>query len=222
METEMDGKKIGDCIPTVITVTESPRPSTADLDLTSLPARLDEETLEAVRAIANSPLPPLPPCDSQYFSQCLRMMLAVLPRRQADDIAGELFVAAYEQALGRYSKPQLEYMTRKAIEQHKWFPTVSECLEIARDWTRPPDAASERRALAQRLVSDEEAARESDAKAQEEKFFRDLREGNIPQETIDRLPFHVIREARSRMALEWDKEASKYRPPAPSPDGVKF
>src|SRR5690606_12106033 len=101
METEMDGRKIGDCIPNVTIVTESPKLSTADLDLTALPARLDEETLEAVRSIANSPLPPLPPCDNQYFSQCLRMMLAVLPRRQADDIAGELFVAAYEQALGR-------------------------------------------------------------------------------------------------------------------------
>lgn len=143
------------------------------------------------------------------------MMLAVLPRRQADDIAGELFVAAYEQALGRYSKPQLEYMTRKAIELHKWFPTVAECLDIIREWWRPPDEASERKALAQKLVSQEEAHQRRELEELEHGFFKALREGKIAQEKINAMPFHLVREAQRMGALKWDKEAQRYVPCGP-------
>lgn len=208
----MDGRKIGDCIPTVTIVTESPKRLTGDLDLTALPARLDDETLTAVRDIAYSPLPPLPPCDSQHFSQCLRMMLAVLPRRHADDIAGELFVAAYEQELGRFPRPALDYMTRRAIAEHKWFPTVAECLEIVRGWHRPPDAASERKAMAQKLVSQEEAHQRREIEELDHGFFKALRQGQVAQEKIDAMPFHLIREARLRGALAWSAKTGKYMP----------
>ena len=79
----------------------------ADLDLTAMPERLDDAMLAEVEALANLPLPALPNCDSRSFRQALRMMLAALPRRQSDDVSGELFVEAYERQLRHLAKPQI-------------------------------------------------------------------------------------------------------------------
>lgn len=129
-----------------------------DLDLTTLPARLDDPTLARVQAFARSPLPALPPCDSVTMGQALRMMLSVLPRRHADDVSGELFVAAYERQLGGYPAQAIEWLCDRAIETKQWFPTVAECHEMLTTWVRR-DEAVQRRQQARRRAYDEEQAR---------------------------------------------------------------
>lgn len=123
------------------------RPLSDDLDLAKLPETLDAATLARVEAIANSPLPELPPCDSATMGQALLMMQATLPRRQADDVTGELFVAAYERQLGGYPSAAIEWLCDKAIATRRWFPTVAECHEMLTEWHRR-DADTERKRLA--------------------------------------------------------------------------
>ena len=126
-----------------------------------MPDRLDDDLMAKVASIAKAELPRLPACDVKSFGQMLRMMLSALPRRQADDISGELFVAAYERQLGHMSKPHLEYMMDKALRQCKWFPTIAECFELASGWVRR-DEATERQKQAHRLFERENNARIAD------------------------------------------------------------
>lgn len=140
------------------TGTVLPRLSTGDLDLTRLPSRLDDRQLAAVQEVAEAPLPTLPTCDERTFGQALRMMLAALPRRNADDVSGELFVAAYERQLGHLNRSQVEFLMDKALQRCRWFPTIAECLEIVGEWRRWDDDTKRRR-LAQDAVSREGVAR---------------------------------------------------------------
>lgn len=133
-------------------------PSTDSLDLSTLPERLDDEMLERVTDIARRPLPALSPCDRQRLVQALRMMLAVLPRRQADDVSGELFVAAYERQLGHYCNEAIEHLCDEAMRTCKWFPTIAECLEILSGWRRT-DEAVRRKSEAERIASRERRER---------------------------------------------------------------
>jgi hypothetical protein len=133
-------------------------PSTGDLDLTTLPERLDDTTLAMVEDLARRPLSALPPCDNRHLGQCLRMMLAVLPRRQADELSGELFVAAYERHLGGYPNEAITHLCDEAIRTCKWFPTVTECIETLTGWRRT-DEAVRRQSEAQRLASRERGRR---------------------------------------------------------------
>lgn len=128
------------------------RRSIDDLDLSSLPAIVDDETLATVKAIARSPLPPLPPCDETTMGQALRMMFAALPRRQADDVTGELFVAAYERQLARYPAAAITWLCDEAIARCRWFPTVAECHELLERWRRD-DYHTRRRAEANRIAA---------------------------------------------------------------------
>jgi hypothetical protein len=139
--------------------TVSLAPLIDDLDLTTLPTRLDDTMLARVEAIARSPLPALSPCDTRHLGQALRMMLAVLPRRQADELSGELFVAAYERQLGNFPNQAITFLCDEAIKTRKWFPTVAECIEIMDDWRRD-DGDTRRRGHATHLAYLERRARE--------------------------------------------------------------
>lgn len=132
--------------------------STGDLDLTLLPSRLDDQLLAQVREIVEAPLPTLPTCDDRTFSQALRMMLAALPRRNADDVSGELFVAAYQRQLGHLNRSQVEFLMDKALQRCRWFPTIAECLEIVGEWRRS-DEPLRRKQQAEAMVRKEELAR---------------------------------------------------------------
>lgn len=136
----------------------SPEHLTDDLDLTKLADRLDDEMLERVRAIANSPLPPVIPCSENHMNKILRTMLAVLPRRSSDDISGELFVAAYQHKLGHLPNDAVSHIADKALETCKWFPTIAECLELVSGWRRV-DAFTKRRDAARELEIRERNAR---------------------------------------------------------------
>jgi hypothetical protein len=130
------------------------RPSTDELNLEALPDRLDDTMLARVDSIARSPLPALPPCDSYRLGQALRMMQSTLPRRHADDVSGELFVAAYERHIGHYSQDAIDHLCDQSIRTCKWFPTVAECLEILSGWRRA-DAAVMRQRQAERAAARE-------------------------------------------------------------------
>lgn len=99
--------------------------------------------------MAAAPLPALPPCDGQHFAQCLRIMIAALPRQNADETTAELFVAAYRRKLGHLPKDAINHMTDQALERCKWFPTIMECLSIVESWTRDDEHVRQRdRAIA--------------------------------------------------------------------------
>lgn len=130
-----------------------------DLDLETLPERLDDQQLAMVRRIADAPLPSLPPANERDVGKCLRAMLAVLPRQQSDELSGELFVEVYLRQLGDMPGPKVVYMMDQAIRQCRWFPTVAECLEIASGWRRV-DADTMRRAKASERYNREMRARD--------------------------------------------------------------
>lgn len=115
------------------------------------------------------------------------MMLAALPRRQADDISGELFVAAYERQLGNMSRSQAEYMMDKALRSCRWFPTIAECLELAGDWRRR-DVHTERQARARALYSREMSERASDRTG-----WKLETRGGVTQEAVDTMPEELKR-----------------------------
>lgn len=171
----------------VIEGTASLAPSTDDLDLTKLPARLDDRTLERVKAIASAPLPALSPSDDRHFAKCLRVMLAVLPRQNSDAVGGELFVETYRRQLGHFSDDAIAYLAERATRECRWFPTIAECLDILGGWVRC-DEATRRRATARSLVGQERMARERDE--------RERANGGVtpmPQAEIDALPPHLVK-----------------------------
>jgi hypothetical protein len=133
-----------------------PQLSTDDLDLTALPERLDDQTLERVQAIASAPLPPPRPCDETHLTKCLRVMLSVLPRKTSDELSGELFVAAYQRKLRDFSNDAISYMSDKALETCRWFPTIAECMELASEAPRT-DEAVQRKIAAYQIASAEKA-----------------------------------------------------------------
>ena len=147
-------------------VTALPTRSTVKLDLANPPERLNDEQLAEAERMAREPLPDLPAVDPKFLAQCLRMMLAVLPRQNADDIAGELFVAAYKNHLGTYPQAAIQYLTHRATGECKWFPTIAECLEIMTGWYRN-DEDVHRRNLASSLAYREKEARRGPPKPEE-------------------------------------------------------
>ena len=130
----------------------------ADLDLESLPERLDDTQMAAVKKIADAPLPSLPPCGDRHLMQCLRGMLAVLPRQNSDDVAGELFVEMYRRQLGEHPADAISYLVDQATRNCRWFPTIAECLEIISGWRRW-DSDTQRRATARTRYFREQEAR---------------------------------------------------------------
>lgn len=94
--------------------------------------------------IARSPLPRLPSCDEQHFAKCLRLMLAVLPRQQTDEIGGELFVEAYRRQLAEFPNEAISYLANAATANCRWFPTIAECREILQGWRRSDEATARR------------------------------------------------------------------------------
>lgn len=121
--------------------TVSPRPSIAGWDLPmirSLPARLDDATMTSLEAVASSPLPPPEPCDERHFNQVLRVMIAALPKRSHDDLGGELLVNTYRRMLGHLPRGAINHVAERATATCQWFPTIAECLEMAKGWIAPP------------------------------------------------------------------------------------
>lgn len=165
-----------------------PQPSTDDLDLTTLPERLDDAMLARVQDIATLPLPAPTPCDERHLNQCLRVMLAVLPRQAANELSGELFVAAYAKKLGHLPKDAVSFVADKAMERCRWFPTIAECLDYAAEWTRD-DEHTRRKSQAARLALSERNARDRDYNRVRGNAWRDAK---MSQAEIDKMPPQLI------------------------------
>lgn len=155
METD---QAIGTTLPAImagVTIeTASNAPSIAKATAT---VRLDDQALAKAEALANSPLPALPPCDDGKFNQFMRT-LATLARRASDDDKGELLVAIYRRMLGHYPRDALAFMVETAIVECDWFPSVKQCLEILSRWKRN-DGDVQSRSRAAVIVREEHRAR---------------------------------------------------------------
>lgn len=114
-------------------------------------------------------------------------MLAVLPRRNSDDLGGELFVAAYQKMLGSYPKAAVSFVTEQALARCKWFPTIAECLEIMTEWRRsdkPYLAWNERKITSTRLIRAEMEQRAADQRFANSSY--------LTQDQVDRMLPHVV------------------------------
>lgn len=158
--------------------------------------------------IANEPCPPAERCDAKHLGQCLRMMLAVLPRRNADDLSGELFVAAYQRMLGDMARDRVTFMADQAMRRCKWFPTIAECIEIADDWRRSDAALTDwldRTSIARRLMQGERLARQADNRIPPPPVEQ------ITQEQVDAMSETMINLGLGSGAL-WRDEDGRVRP----------
>lgn len=115
-------------------------------------ARLDDDTLQALAAIARAPLPPLVPIDRSVLVKSLAALDAALPRRRSDDDSGKLMLATYVRKLGHMPKEQIDYLCNVALDTLEWFPSIAKCNEIAGQWRR---AAAVDQARARNLIANE-------------------------------------------------------------------
>lgn len=175
--------------------------STGSLDLTALPARLDNSTLAMVEQVARAPLPALAPCDDDYLVKCLRMMQAAIPRQRSDELGGSLLLQAYKRQLSGYPRRAITFLTDTAIAECEWFPQVAKCREILARWKRD-DEAQRRKQVAGRITAQEWQARLDDVAAA-------LRRQELDQDAIDALPerLRAILETRS---LLWRCDCGSY------------
>ncbi len=92
-------------------------------------------------------------------------MRACLPTRPADDLDGQLMFAMYRHHLGHHSAPALDYLTKRATRDLRWFPTISECLEIIGDYHRPADDHILARGMARQIFNREDKIRDEEERA---------------------------------------------------------
>lgn len=140
--------------------------------------RLTDMDLARARRVVDTPAPPLPECSAKHFNECFRV-LTILPRRASDDLTGQLMLAAYQRKLGHLPREQFDWLCDQILERCKWFPSIAECLEIAREWERD-DEHTRRRDRAAAAVWREMQARLSDVQ-------RKLARGDATQDEIDGL-----------------------------------
>ena len=156
--------------------------------------------MDRLKEVARLPLPREEPCDARHFGQCLRIMLAVLPKRSQDDLSGELFVAAYQRKLGDRSNAAISFLADKAMERCQWFPTIAECLEILADYRRS-DIVMTKWLDVRHAVSREENTRNLEARR-----FRHDRTPALTQADVDVMPDYLRRIGVASGALMVDDE----------------
>lgn len=164
------------------TVTGSPKPSTSErmAVLHNLPARLSDEQMTMVEAMATSALPALQRTDERHLAQAMRVLDANMPRRPTDVDSGKLRAGTLEKFFGHMPREQVEFMCRAALTRHSFFPTVAEFTAIAKEWERGDDASRER-SLARARLERECELRRREARQR-------LRYEEVPQAEIDVMP----------------------------------
>jgi hypothetical protein len=91
-------------------------------------------------------------------------MSAVLPKQSKDELAGKLFVAAYQRILQTYPKDAISFLAEQSMTRCRWFPTIAECLEILQEWRRN-DVETRKRSRILQAIRHEQEARRSEAYA---------------------------------------------------------
>lgn len=188
-------------------VMASPRLSTAELskaDLANLPERLDDTTLARLETFCRLPCPAPEPFDDEHFAKAMRVLIAALPKRNADDVSGELFVAAYRKKLAHLPLAAINYAFDQALTRCQWFPTIAELLKFAAEWKPVAGEFEQLQITAERLVRSERE------KCMDETMAA-LQRGELDGEQIAALPEWHRRVAITR-GLIWANEDGSYRP----------
>ena len=196
--TEPTAKPMGALLPGIVDsqtgVTASPEPLTtpaALMDLTTLPARIDDETMGLLREIATAALPTPVSCDDEHFARCMKS-LDILPRR-ADDTGGPLRLKLYRRKLGGFENGALSFLVDRGLERFQFFPSIKECLDLLRAFpNRDRDAG--RRGHAKSLIEREQQHRLHDA-------ILAMRRREFSQTEIDALPAKWKQIAAEKMLL---------------------
>ena len=143
------------------------------------------------------------PCSDRHFVQCIRILLATLPKRNSDEVSGELLLSAYQRKLGGFCKDQISFLSDKALERYEWFPTIAQCLAIIGEWQRD-DAPLRLQNHAKSMVLWDRQRRFDEVMAQ-------LALGAMSQEQIDALPdsWKAVGETRSYL---WQEDDGRYVP----------
>jgi hypothetical protein len=158
-------------------------------------ARFTADECRAVQVVVDAGVPaPVLPTDQQ-FHQSMAALRASLPAKGASHESGQLQAKVYQKKLGHLPKGALDYACNRALEELRWFPTISELLAFARDWVSPEERAYNlaRRALRQR---------EDEARAASPP---------LTQAEVDRIPAHWIPLGVASGAIEPDGQGG-YRP----------
>lgn len=153
----MHMKAIGEITPTVIEQRSSTGERLPSISVSDWPTpqELRSMPLEKVRMIASTPLPELAAYSPNKFQERLRFLFS-LPKKNVDDIGGEVQRAIYTTKLGRMPCEQLDFLIDYAIDNCRWMPSVAECLEIAEKWQRMDNAFRCKRVAKTLLFEDKE------------------------------------------------------------------
>jgi len=175
--------------------------ASSELDwLYTLPERFGAEDLRRVNAIARRDEPRLPSCTDNEFAKYMRLMGATLKAKDDDEIAGKLRLRAYQSCLGHHPAAAMQFMARYCIDTMIFFPTISECHDVLKEWVNPLG----------RTVS---VAKRIGAKQQQYNFddFRDtLRNGIATQEQVDQTPERWRRILTEQGHLRFDVDANSH------------
>lgn len=161
-------------------------------------------TLADCQAIVAAGVPPLPQPNPEYFAKVLRTLLAVLPRRAADEMSGELLINAYRRKLGTMPDAQITFMADQALERCKWFPTIAECVEIAGEWVRNDRPMREYRRASMRV--------QAELMSRYDALMSDLAGRKLSQKQIDGLPERLKEAAFTYGYLHRAEGVWTYRP----------
>lgn len=174
---------------------------TTSLDWTEALANRNTMTIPQAREIAAAPLPQPEPCSEHHFIQCIRLLLASLPKRNSDEVSGKLLIRAYQRKLGSFCKDQISFLSDKALERCEWFPTIAQCLSIISEWKRN-DAPLQLQDAAKSMVF-------WDRQRRFEAVMSELAAGRYSQAQIDALPDGWLAVGETRGYL-WAKDDGTY------------
>lgn len=66
-----------------------------------------------------------------HFLKCLRLWEAMLPKKAADEVSGELLARGFWRMLGeKLTEREMSNLTEMVLDRCRWFPTVAECREL--------------------------------------------------------------------------------------------
>ncbi len=106
------------------------------------PANLDQ--CRQLRAWAEAQAPIRVPAATQHEIEThLAFIASTLPSKVVDDASGKRRFAVYVTMLSGYSDAALKFMSRRALEELKWFPTPSECRKLIAQYQPPENEISE-------------------------------------------------------------------------------
>ena len=89
------------------------------------------------------------------------LSLTTLPRRNDDDLTGEVRLRIYQSCLTFVAREQLDWMVQQTVMTCKWFPTIKELIDLADKWVRDDRPAKVKR-TAQTLYRRELQIRDRD------------------------------------------------------------